>query len=375
MSKQEKALLLLVFTALALYHVTELSAVSHASTLTITDALGRVVNLTRTPQRVVSLSPSITETLLALNLSNEIVGVDHYSYSDWFMNASSQFQSRNVTDVGGYWWSAISIEKILSLQPGLVLADAGAHRPLLNTFVEYNLTVVYLKGGSATSIEDVYSDIYTIGLIFNRTGEATKLINNIEAQLNEGKRLLSGYAGLSVLYVVGIYQGIWVAGKSTYFNDLVSRLGLKNAAGSYGWRAVSIEDIAAWRPDVVIVASMGVTREDVEKSGLASLGAKVVYLNSTETDILSRPSPLVALVPSVLYDALSKAVPLPTTTTTPQTATVTYTETKTETSTFTMTITIEKTTYQSSWVLALVVSSLVIAFAAGLLTGRRTKKG
>ncbi len=375
MSKRVQSLLLLVFTALALCHVTELSAVSHASTLTITDALGRVVNLTRAPQRVVSLSPSITETLLALNLSNVIVGVDHYSYNDWFMNASGLFQSRNVTDVGGYWWSAISVEKILSLQPDLVLADAGAHRPLLNTFAEYNLTVVYLKGGSATSIEDVYSDIYTTGLIFNRTSEATKLINNIEDLLNEGKRLLSGYAGLSVLYVVGIYQGIWVAGKSTYFNDLVSRLGLKNAAESYGWRAVSIEDIAAWRPDVVIIASMGVTREDVEKSGLASLGAKIVYLNSTETDVLSRPSPLVALVPSVLYSALSEVIPPSTTTTTPQTATVTYTETKTETSTFTTTITIEKTAYQSSWVLALVVLSLVIAFAAGLLTGRRTKKG
>jgi len=348
--------------------------VASGQSISVVDALGRTINLTQVPSRVISLSPSITEILLSLNLSNVLVGVDHYSYTDWYLNASQEFASRNITDVGGYWWSAINIEKILSLQPDLVLADAGAHKPLLNTLVEYNLTVVYLKGGSATSIEDVYSDIFLVGKIFNMTSEALALIDKIERHLEEGRNLLRGYSGVSVLYVVGIYQGVWVAGKTTFFDDLISRLGLRNAAGAYGWAPVGIEEIASWKPDVILVAGMGVTETDVENAGLTKLGARVVLLNSTETDVLSRPSPIIMLAPNIIYDVLKG---LPATTppgTTSATTTLTTTATETQTVTTTYTTTLVRQEFSTSEVLLYTTISAALALLTGLLAGRFISK-
>ncbi|WP_440059208.1 ABC transporter substrate-binding protein [Thermogladius sp. 4427co] len=361
-----KHIILLILLILSTAVYVDQTILANSTPVTITDALGRIVNITYIPSRVVSLSPSITEILLSLGLNNSIIGVDSISYNDWYLNASAVFKQNNVTDVGGYWWSAISIEKIISLKPDLVLADAGAHKPLLKTFEEYNLTVVYLKGGSATSVEDIYSDIYTVGVIFNKVNDATALINSIEKAIDSGRMLLEKYAGTRILYVVGIYQGIWVAGRSTFFNDLISRLGLTNAAQVYGWASVGLEEIISWKPSVILVASMGILQSDIEKAGLDKVGAKIVLLNNTETDILSRPSPIISYSPEVLSNILANVIGISSTTQTPQVVTHTITSTITETRTETSTITVEALPWYSNIITTVsALISLIVGIVAG----------
>ncbi|MEM1529454.1 MAG: helical backbone metal receptor [Desulfurococcaceae archaeon] len=286
----------------------------------VIDALGRSVTLTAYPRRVVSLAPSITEILASLGVESSVVGADSFSLSSWYMDIGERLKSRGVVEVGGYWWSTISVEKILELNPDLILADRGAHRQLLEAFEAYNLTVVYL--GSARSINDVYNDIYTVGLIFNKTGEAENLIRSIESTLQSGKELLKGYEGVKVLIVIDFWQGIWVAGKATFIDDLLARLGLVNAAVTIGWSVVGIEAITEWNPDIVIVACPYASQEAVEQSGLPQLGKPLVLLNTTEVDVLMRPGPLLAYAPQVIYHALVQGLANRTTTTprTPQQA-------------------------------------------------------
>jgi iron complex transport system substrate-binding protein len=272
----------------------------------VQDALGRTIVLNKTPERIVSLAPSITESLFYLGLSDKVVGVDNISYTDPYYGISDYVKKHGIVPVGGYWWSAVSIEKILSLKPDIILADAGAHQPLLHVFQQYNLTIVYLHGGSSRSIEDIYDDLKIITTIFNISSDkVSSFISRLESEIEKYNALITKNIGhLRVVVVVGIYNGIWVAGKSTFMDDVLSRLGLVNVAQTIGWTAVNIEDISRWKPDVILVTAMGISNETLKKAGLYNLGVPIVFMNKTLTDSLSRPGPLILKAPSMLYQFL-----------------------------------------------------------------------
>jgi len=276
--------------------------------IVIRDATGRTVSISKQPIRVVSLAPSITEIMAYLGELDRIVGADSISLSDTWFNISSVLSQQNTTDVGGYWWSALKSEEILSLSPDLVLADEGAHMPLLDFFRSYNITVVYLSGGAASSVEDVLNDVYIVAKIFNKTSEAGRFALELSNEFTKYRGLiLREYNGTRVLYVASLSGGIWVAGKGTYIDDILERLGLSNACyNMYSWTAVSIEKIYEFNPDVIIIGSMESNIDSlIDQTGLRSLGKPIVVLNSTETDILSRPGPLLLYAPQVIYRALT----------------------------------------------------------------------
>ncbi len=315
-------ILLIAFLVLASY-------IPIAESITITDALGRTVTIESTPKHVVSLAPSITELLFYLGLGDRVVGMDSISINDPYYNISTIAKEHNVTDVGGYWWSAISIEKIISLNPDLVIADKGAHKPLLQTFEDYNITVVYLNGGSAKSLQDIYEDVGIIAEIFNLTNKVQEFIKQVEDSFSVYRSKLTPYQNMTFLVVVGVYNGIWVAGKSTFIDDALSRLGLRNAADVIGWKAVSIEQIASWNPSIILVSSE-VDNNTLKQSGLYTLNSKIIHLDKETTDAMSRPGPLIIKLPALLYKTLKTNIPVksnteenkrtettPTTTTTP----------------------------------------------------------
>jgi iron complex transport system substrate-binding protein len=338
----------------------------------VTDALGRTVTLPGEPHRIISLAPSITEMLFYFNLQDKLVGVDSISYNDSYMNISGYVRTHNVTDVGGYWWSTIKTEKILALKPDLVLADKGAHRGLLQFFQDYNITVVYLNGGGSRSLQDIYEDVGILDTIFNLGNRTTKFINSVENSIAKYHMLLKPYWGIRVLVVVGIYNGIWVAGKSTYIDDIISRLGLVNSAEVIGWMAVSIEEIASWSPDIILVTSSGISEQMLRDAGLYDLGVKMVLLNATETNILSRPGPLIILAPQAIYHEIAANIPCtttPTTTTTQSTAsspTSTTGTTGTTSKQTTAASSARKTWWQGDILVLTVASILSLAFGIGL---------
>ncbi len=274
----------------------------------ITDALGRTITLEDIPARIISLAPSITEELFYLGIQDKLVGADNTSYTDKYYGIKDYLRKHNIVPLGGYWWSTINIEKILELHPDLVLADKGAHKRLLTVFETYNITVVYLNAGSSRSIQDIYMDMNILATIFNKTEELNTFINNVEKQINTYRDKLSPLHGMRIIVIVGIYNGIWIAGKSTYIDDLLARLGLINPVDIVGWKAVSIEKIAEWNPDVLLVASMGISNDTLREAGIYDLGKPVIILSQEATDALSRPGPLIMNAPKYLYNTLKQFI-------------------------------------------------------------------
>ncbi len=271
----------------------------------IKDALGRTINITEKPLKIVSLAPSITEEIFYLGLQKYLIGVDNTSYTDPHFGIAEYLKENKITPVGGYWWSTISVEKILSLKPDIVFADKGAHIKLLDFFKKYNITVVYLNAGASKSLQDIYEDLNTLATIYGKEELVENFIKKVEKNIATYRIKFDKLKYKKILVVVGIYNGIWVAGKSTYIDDILGRLGLENVVDIVGWKSVNIEKIMDWSPQVILITSMGITKDIVEKSGLNSTGAKIVFLDQNTTDALCRPGPLIIYLPSLLYKHLS----------------------------------------------------------------------
>ncbi|MEM4810216.1 MAG: ABC transporter substrate-binding protein [Desulfurococcaceae archaeon] len=359
----------------------------------VTDALGREIELPDNIAVVATLSPSLTEILAALDLLDNIRACDTYSLNNvWFMNTSDILRDKGVKDLGGYWWSTVKTQDILEINPDLVLADKGAHKPLLQFFEEYGIRVLYLNGGSATSINEVYNDIYIIGSIFNKADKALEVVDEIERSFSQYLHMLDKYGGKKILIILGLWQGIWVAGKGTFIDDALTRLGLENAAKVFGWVAVSIEDLISWDPDIIIIPEMGITEKDLEEQGIMALNKPVVFLNTTETDILLRPGPLLKYLPETMYKVLTavfayEETPFPVTTTTltipsageEYVVTKVFTETVREFVTITeaitvpvtmvTTLTVLPTELQSETNIAVLIAVVIVGLIVGLLIG------
>ncbi len=363
-----------------------LSSIAHSYPVVVKDALNRTVEIKTVPEHVVSLSPSITEIMASLGLLDKLVGVDSVSYNDPYYGIAKYCRTHNVADVGGYWWSAIKTEKILALKPDLVLADAGAHVKLLKFFEDYNLTVVYLHAGASKSLEDIYSDIAMIARIFNVSKtRVSQLIQSIENNISLARQFIAPYKSVRAVVVVGFYEGIWVAGKATFIDDLLSKIGITNVATTIGWKAVNIETIMSWKPQIVIIDTTYVTNKTLTEYGLNKINAKLVFLNKTEVDLLSRPGPLIGEASVLLAKRIANilgpvSTPTPVTKTIVSTSTISHTVVKTSVTTVTKeyasatTITSTKTVQQSpsyGEIIGVSIAIIIIGVTIGYAIGKR----
>ena len=218
--------------------------------LTIVDDLGRTVEIDMLPQRIVSLAPSNTEILFALGLEDKIVGTT--DYCDYPEAAKSKPR------VAGY--STPNLEKVVSVQPDLILAESIHEKTVLPAMEKLGLTVIVM---SATSLDTVLNDIRLVGQINGRSKAATELVDSlngrIQAVVSKTATLTPGQR-LKVLYVVW-HDPIWTMGSETFISDLIWKAGGVNifADDFEKSRVVSLEVILKKNPQAIIISGMGTT--------------------------------------------------------------------------------------------------------------------
>lgn len=254
------------------------------------DDFGFVTEVNSTPNRIVSLAPSNTEILYALGLGDKIVAVT--DYCDYPPEALENEK------IGGY--STVNVEKVIALEPDLVVAAYGNGKNTVEFLRDY-VPVISLNPDDLQGIE---RDILLLGKVTGEEENASKLVqfmserierirshNSISAdtdfkRLNERK--------LRVAHIIW-HDPIWVSGKGTFIDEIITEAGGKNVFNFTGWRIVSEEDLFVKDPDLIIVnggTGMGsgknITYEGVMKMDLEAVNeGKVIIINP---DIVSRPS-------------------------------------------------------------------------------------
>ncbi|TSA54077.1 MAG: cobalamin-binding protein [Dehalococcoidia bacterium] len=224
--------------------------------ITVTDDLGRKVTINRLPQRIISLAPSNTEILFALGLDDRIIGVtDYCDYPD---------AAKRKTRVAGY--STPDLEKLVSLQPDLVVAESIQEKTVLPALERLGMTVYVTE---ATTIDTILNDISILGKITGKTAKASRVLDTMNSKINSivsKTQNLSSAQRLKVLYV-NWHDPIWTMGRNTYIDDVIIKAGGINiyAADFEKSRAVSLESVVAKNPQVIFISGMGTTGDVVYK--------------------------------------------------------------------------------------------------------------
>jgi iron complex transport system substrate-binding protein len=264
---------------------------------------------TAPPARVVSLAPSLTETLLALGLGDRVVGVTRYCP-----------EVRGAVEVGGY--VDPNIEGIVDLDPDLVLL-MQSHEVLDRRFSELGLVTFRVD---QHDIAGVLGSVEAIAGRFGVPERGRRLTADLQGVLDEVAAAVAGRQRPRTLVVVGRETGrgigaLWAAAPDTFFDDVVRLAGGDNVITSSAIRypELSREGLFALDPDVIldVVADGGVrgiapadaAADWLELDELAAVRDGRVFILAE--DFVAIPGPRIVDTVRTVARALHPAVELP----------------------------------------------------------------
>jgi iron complex transport system substrate-binding protein len=255
---------------------------------TFVDDLGRKIYLAQAPKRLVSLAPSITETLYAIGLADRVVGVTEF--------CDYPPEARNKPKVG---YSNPNLETIVALQPDLVLAPRDFIRPdVLGKLEQLKIPTFVVE---AKTVEDIASQIQLIGRMLDRSEVANPIAMELRRRLTELKRRTEMLARPRVLYVLNS-QPLITVGPGSFIHQLIEIAGGANvAAGAASpYPRLSIEAVLKEDPQLIIFpvgASEGIPQGEQElwRRWKTITAVKTDSFHHIASDLLNRPGPRIVL--------------------------------------------------------------------------------
>jgi iron complex transport system substrate-binding protein len=197
-------------------------------------------------ERIVSLTPSVTETLFALGVGSAVVGVSQYC--DYPPSVST------LPKVGSF--ITPNIEAIAALRPTLVIGPTTASDIReIRALRAMGIATLMVDDSSVAAIEE---SIIRVGDRIGRGARARVLVHTIRAEMAAVEQRLRQAPRRSVLMVVG-HQPMVAVGRGTFLDELLALADAANIAGVSGqaWPRLSLEYVIASRPEVILDGQMG----------------------------------------------------------------------------------------------------------------------
>lgn len=251
--------------------------------LTITDDAGRSVTLNAEPRRVVSVAPSNTELLFALGKGDILVG--RSDFDDYPAEVSK------VPSIGGFF--PPNYEAIVGAKPDLILVIGGSDEARDKLANEYKLNVLVVQ---PETLNDVYKDIALLGQVVNAQPAATKLVDQMKADVAAVTSKVAGKAKPTVFYE-SWHDPLMTAGTTTFIDDLITLAGGVNiAADVKGWTNYSLEQVQAKDPDFYVTSKEAVATVGQRPGfgGLTAVKEQKVF-GMDDPNIGVRPGPRLIL--------------------------------------------------------------------------------
>ena len=228
------------------------SSVTGAGVIPSKDRSGNDIKVPSEVKSIVSLAPSTTRVLIDLGLALKIVAVDtnSMSYKDYLPSGVKTFDMMNPDN-----------EAIAALKPDIVftsgMSSVGGTSPF-KPLVDAGICVADIP--SSASIADIAEDIKFIGNCTGKGVEAVALATAMDASfklIEKASESIPEEKRKTVLFMMNIPSAeaptIYSFGSGTYMDEMLKKIGAKNACGSQqGWVAISLEDAVAMNPDVIL---------------------------------------------------------------------------------------------------------------------------
>jgi iron complex transport system substrate-binding protein len=261
--------------------------------ITVKDDRGVSVALARPPRRIVSLLPSLTESVCALGACDRLVGVDRFS--DWPERVAALPKLGGLEDA--------QIERIVALSPDVVLVESQARAT--SRLESLGVHVIALH---ARDRADVRRTLTLLGKLLGAPAQAERVWADIERDVAAASaRIPSTMRGNRVYFEVDATP--YAAGPASFIGETLTRLGLGNAipAELGPFPKVNPELIVQAQPDIIIALAPAVA-EMARRPGWSSLRAlaerRTCALPGPRYELLIRPGPRMGEAASVLADCL-----------------------------------------------------------------------
>jgi iron complex transport system substrate-binding protein len=230
--------------------------------------------------RVVTLAPSLTETIVALGAAERLVGVSRFD---------EQPEVAALPRVGGF--NDVSIEAVLAVKPQvLVVQKSPGNQKPVETLAKLGVTVLALP---LTTVEDVALAMVELGRLLHREAEAKVLVDSLAATRKQ-MRAEAAMRGQKprVLFAYG-FAPLVVAGPGSFAHELLEDCGAVNVAqqAPTAYPTYSLERVVALTPELVIDAADSADGREAVRS-LPQL--KVVRWLALPSKDLLHPGPALA---------------------------------------------------------------------------------
>lgn len=253
-----------------------------AQALQVVDDRGVTITLPRSPQRIVSLLPSLTETVCELGACQRLVGVDRYSNHPAAVRALPQ--------VGG--GLDPSIEAIVALRPDLVLMSTTSRAA--TRLESLGVKVVALEPRTAAGVQRV---LEKIGHVLE-VPDAQRIWRVIDAGVSAAAQSLPPGARRTRVYFE-VNAGPYAAGTSSFIGEVLTRLRVGNIVGPElgPFPKINPEFVVRANPDLIMIGdrnAQGLEQRPGWSGVRAVREGRICRFTPEQADVLVRPGPRMA---------------------------------------------------------------------------------
>lgn len=268
---------------------------TQTETITLTDMLGRTLEMEGPARKIIALQASEVEILYALGAGDQVVGIGEYC------NYPAEAMEKEVLASG----SGTSIEAIIALEPDLLI---------MGTMDQSDEQIAQLENAGikilVTDPQDLagtYTAIRLIGQATGRLDEAEKMIGSMktefaamQAKAADLQKARQGEGPKTIYFEVSpLEYGLWTTGRGTFMQEITDLLGVKNVFDDLdGWLEISEEQVIQRDPDYIVTISMNFgegpspEEEIMGRKGWQAITAiKKQQVFHGDSDQLTRPGP------------------------------------------------------------------------------------
>jgi iron complex transport system substrate-binding protein len=274
----------------------------------VTDELGRKIQIPQNIHRVVSLAPSVTETLYALGVQDRLVGdSDYCDYPP---------EAKQKPHVGGT--ISPSIETIASLHPDVVLVTKGINR--LDTVNSLASLGIPSYAMDPHSVAEILTSTQRLADLMGAAQAGDTLATELRRQLAETHERVAPYPPRRVLYVVWP-QPLISIGQDTFMADALRYSGAISIVNEpQSWPQISLEEVARQQPEFLVFSGSHMASASVNIDALAEspgwriLNAVRERRFANTSDAIERTSPrIVSAIAELAKQFHPEAFKVPTT--------------------------------------------------------------
>ncbi len=273
-----------------------------ASAVTVVDDRQVAVTFTQAPKRIVTLLPSLAETVCVLGACDRLVGTD--KHANWPISVKALPKLGGLDDT--------QLEALVRLKPDVVLLAKSAR--IIHRLQALGIPVVALEPQSFADVQRVLRAVAVVLQLPDAQAQADAVWASIQTQIAKANSQLPASSLNATVYFEASTGG-YAAGESSFMGEVMHQLGLKNIvpASMGAFPQLNPEFVVRANPQLIVLAQPMVTQLS-QRPGWSGIDAikhqRVCAFPPQQADVLVRPGPRLGEAAQLISDCVKRSFAL-----------------------------------------------------------------